>query len=33
MTAASSRVLMACSTALIIGTPKCASSIGGVLAA
>ena len=31
MIAASSRVLMACSTAPVIGTPKCASSIGGVL--
>ena len=29
--AASSRVLSECSTALTIGTPKCASSIGGVL--
>ena len=31
MTAASSLVLSECSTALVIGTPKCASSIGGVL--
>ena len=31
MTAASSRVFSECSTALTIGTPKCASSIGGVL--
>ena len=30
MTPASSRVLSECSTALTIGTPKCASSIGGV---
>ena len=31
MIAASSRVLSECSTAFTIGTPKCASSIGGVL--
>ena len=31
MTAASSLVLIECRTALTIGTPKCASSIGGVL--
>ena len=29
MMAASSRVLSECSTALTIGTPKCASSMGG----
>ena len=31
--AASSRVLMACSTAPVIGTPKCASYISGMLGA
>ncbi len=31
MIAASSRVFRECSTALTIGTPKCASSMGGVL--
>ena len=31
MTAASSRVFSECSTALTIGTPKCASSMAGVL--
>ncbi len=31
ITAASSRVFTECSTAFTIGTPKCASSIGGVL--
>ncbi len=31
MIAASSRVLIECSTAPVIGTPKCASSIAGVL--
>jgi hypothetical protein len=31
MTAASSRVLSEWSTAFVIGTPWCASSIGGVL--
>ena len=31
MIAASRRVLSECSTALVIGTAKCASSMGGVL--
>jgi len=31
MVAASSRVLMALSTAPAMGTPKCASTMGGVL--